>query len=305
MALRVVTKFPSTIVIDGEVIPIKIKRLLPEESVDFNAEFAWIANGKASVNGKASDNGSEQDREAEYRAKRFVVKSITEYVQVEPEHLFCDDDIESVTQGADLARLFGSRDEVLSELLLLIFMENRLSYEQKANWRMRLAPFVVTPDRVAARMMELAKVQEGDLVYDLGCGDGRLCIAAAKRGAMTYGWDIDSDRIAEATEAARAAGVLDRCTFMHGDALSVDLAPATVVSLYLLAGANAKLRPILLKALRPNARVVSHAFPIGGDWPADAVELVPLDEGEELVHAGQRQIYLYSVDRWRRAHPQS
>ena len=296
MALRIFTKFPSNIVIDGEVIPIKIKRLSPDEAVDFNTEFSRL--GKKAVALSAGE--SPEDERA---AKRFVVKSISEFVEVEPNHIFCDDDKESITSGVDLARLFGARDETLSELLLLIFMENRLNAEQKANWHVRLAPFVQTPLKVAERMMEITKITEKDVVYDLGCGDGQLCIAAARLGAKVFGWDVDTDRIVEAKERAKAAGIDGNCTFAQEDLLKIDLSSATVVALYLLAGANAKLRPILLKALPDGARVVSHAFTMGGDWTPDVIEAVPLDEGEELVHVGQRNIYLYSVDRWRKAHP--
>ncbi|HXG88766.1 MAG TPA: class I SAM-dependent methyltransferase [Vicinamibacterales bacterium] len=310
MALRLSSTYNTTIVIDGEVIPIKIARLNPQQAIDFNRDFARMGRANDSAKapvpegelGDARQAREQRAEEDERSAKTFVVEAISQYVAIEPGHIVEDDSPESITKGADLVRLFGARDAMLSELLMIIFMENKLDAEQKANWRTRLAPFVPTPVAVADRMMAIAKVTDTDTVVDLGCGSGRLCIAAAQRGATAIGYDIDADRIAEANEAARAAGVTDRCTFIQQDALTADLRSATVVSLYLLAGANAKLRPVLLSQLPAGARVVSHAFAMGGNWIADVSELVPLGEGEQLDHTGQRWVYLYSVDRWRKAH---
>jgi SAM-dependent methyltransferase len=135
-----------------------------------------------------------------------------------------------------------------------------------------LAPFVATPMDVVDRMLTLAKVGPGDVVYDLGCGDGRVVIAAAQTfGARGVGVDIDADLIARAEARARAAGVEDRVTFRLQDALTVDVSDATVVTLYLLSASNVKLRPILTSQLRRGARIVSHNFPIG-DWEPDVVD---------------------------------
>jgi tRNA G37 N-methylase Trm5 len=128
--------------------------------------------------------------------------------------------------------------------------------------------FVPTPEPVVDKMMELADVHAGDVVYDLGCGDGRMVIAAAKRGARkAVGIDIDPQRIQEANANARAEGVADRVTFIQGDLFEADFSDATVVTLYLLSSLNMKLRPKIL-ALRPGTRVVSHAFDMG-DWKPD------------------------------------
>ena len=136
----------------------------------------------------------------------------------------------------------------------------------------RLAPSAASPPDVVDRMLSLAKVTPADIVYDLGCGDGRIVIAAAQKfGARGVGVDIDRALIAQAEAAARSAGVADRVTFAVQDAMTVDVSRATVVTLYLLAASNVKLRPILTKQLRPGARIVSHNYPIG-DWEPDTVD---------------------------------
>ena len=136
----------------------------------------------------------------------------------------------------------------------------------------RLAPSTATPPDVVDRMLTLAKVTPSDIVYDLGCGDGRIVIAAAQKfGARGVGIDIDRGLIAKAEAAARAAGVSDRVTFEVQDATTVDVSRATVVTLYLLAASNLKLRPNLTKQLRPGSRIVSHNYPMG-DWEPDRVD---------------------------------
>jgi SAM-dependent methyltransferase len=135
-----------------------------------------------------------------------------------------------------------------------------------------LAPSSATPTDVVDRMLAMAHVGPNDVVYDLGCGDGRIVIAAAmKFGARGVGVDIDPMLVARAQAEARAAGVADRATFAVQDAMTVDVTPATVVTLYLLAASNVTLRPILTKQLRPGARIVSHNYPIG-DWEPDQVD---------------------------------
>jgi SAM-dependent methyltransferase len=133
--------------------------------------------------------------------------------------------------------------------------------------------YVPTPEPVVEEMMELAKVKPGDVVYDLGCGDGRIVIAAAKRGASkAVGVDIDPDRIREARANARAEGVADKVTFVQGDLFQMDFSDADVVTLYLLPDLNLRLRPKLL-ALRPGTRIVSHAFDMG-DWKPEVTQVV-------------------------------
>jgi SAM-dependent methyltransferase len=133
--------------------------------------------------------------------------------------------------------------------------------------------FVPTPEPVVEEMMKLADVKPGDVVYDLGCGDGRLVIAAAKRGAAkAVGVDIDPQRIKEARANAQQEGVADKVTFVQGDLFQMDFSDADVVTLYLLPDLNLKLRPKLL-ALRPGTRIVSHAFDMG-DWKPEDERVV-------------------------------
>lgn len=134
-----------------------------------------------------------------------------------------------------------------------------------------LAPYVPTPQDVVDRMLALGEVTSKDVVYDLGCGDGRIPITAAKKyGARGVGVDIDPERIAEANANAKAAGVEKLVTFRLQDALTVNVSEATVVTLYLLSASNLKLRPLLTKQLRPGTRIVSHAFSMG-DWQPEKV----------------------------------
>ena len=131
-------------------------------------------------------------------------------------------------------------------------------------------PYVPTPQPVVDKMLELARVGKNDTLFDLGCGDGRIVVTAAKaRGARGTGIDLDPARIAEATENAKRAGVADRAKFRVGDLFKTDFSIATVVTLYLLPTINAKLRPQLWKQLRVGTRVVSHAFDMGSEWPAE------------------------------------
>jgi ubiquinone/menaquinone biosynthesis C-methylase UbiE len=136
------------------------------------------------------------------------------------------------------------------------------------------APYVSTPQSVVEAMLRLAEVRAEDMVYDLGCGDGRIVIAAARNfGARGVGIDIDPRRIAEANAAARSAGVERRVRFAVQDLFQTDFSEATVMALYLYPELNARLRPKLRAELRPGARVVSHRFAIAG-WEADRTETV-------------------------------
>ncbi len=129
--------------------------------------------------------------------------------------------------------------------------------------------YVPTPQPVVEAMLEMARVTGQDVVYDLGCGDGRIPITAAQKyGARGVGIDIDPARIAEATENAKAAGVTGKVTFLNQDLFTTDFSDATVVTLYLLPSLNEKLIP-KLKALKPGTRIVSHAFDLGSSWPPD------------------------------------
>jgi len=153
-----------------------------------------------------------------------------------------------------------------------------------------LAPYVPTPQQVVDRMLQLAAVGKGDVVYDLGCGDGRIPITAAKvYGARGVGVDIDPQRIAEANANAKQAGVSHLVSFRLQDALTTDLSEATVVTLYLLSSSNLKLRPVLTRQLKPGARIVSHAFSMG-DWQPDKVDTFTDST------SNHRTLYLWKTD---------
>jgi SAM-dependent methyltransferase len=129
--------------------------------------------------------------------------------------------------------------------------------------------YVPTPNDVVDAMLDVAKVTAGDVVYDLGSGDGRIVIEAAKRyGARGVGIEIDPALVKRAEAGARKAGVSDKVTFMRADLFKTDLSNATVVTLYLSPSINLRLQSKLQRELRPGSRVVSHRFPIG-DWAPD------------------------------------
>ena len=145
-------------------------------------------------------------------------------------------------------------------------------------------PYVPTSSETVSRMLELANVSEDDVVYDLGSGDGRIVIAAAKQyGARGVGIEIDPERVKEARKNAREAGVADRVEFRQGDLFEADLSEATAVTLYLLPSVNMKLRPKLMKELEPGTPVVSHDFDMG-DW-----------EPERTVKVGGDTVYLWRI----------
>jgi len=153
-----------------------------------------------------------------------------------------------------------------------------------------LAPYVPTPQEVVDRMLELADVDADDVVYDLGCGDGRIPITAAvKYGARGIGIDIDPVRVAESRANAAKAGVAELTEFRQQDAMTVDVSEATVVTLYLLSSSNLKLRPILTRQLAPGSRIVSHAFSMG-DWEPERVESFTDSNGNT------RTLYLWRTD---------
>src|SRR5262249_19390373 len=129
--------------------------------------------------------------------------------------------------------------------------------------------YVPTPENVVEEMLKLANVKKGDTLYDLGSGDGRIVITAAKKfGTKGIGVDINPERIKEANENAKKAGVTDLVAFHRNDLFQEDISKATVVTLYLLPDVNIRLRPKLWKELKPGTRVVSHDFDMG-DWKAD------------------------------------
>jgi SAM-dependent methyltransferase len=134
--------------------------------------------------------------------------------------------------------------------------------------------FVPTDFQVVTAMLKLAEVTSKDIVYDLGCGDGRFVVTAARQfGARGVGIDIDPERIKEARALADRAQANDKVRFIEGDLFDTDISEATVVTLYLLTRLNLKLRPKLIKELKPGTRIVSHAFDMG-DWKPEKTEQV-------------------------------
>jgi precorrin-6B methylase 2 len=155
-------------------------------------------------------------------------------------------------------------------------------------------PFITTPDEVVRRMLELAETRPGDLVADLGSGDGRIVIAAAQKfGARGLGIEIDAGLVAKSRENAVRAGVADRVAFVQGDVLAADFSAASVVTVYLLPGLINRLQPKFLERLQPGTRIVSHAFAMTG-WRPDRRETMRIAK----PHPGQGDesiLYLWVV----------
>lgn len=148
--------------------------------------------------------------------------------------------------------------------------------------------YVATPHEVVDRMLYEAKIKATDIVYDLGCGDGRMVIAAAKQyGTRGVGVDMDPARIREARANAKAQGVEQLVTFRIGDMFETDLREATVVMMYLLPELNRRLKPKLFAELPPGARVVSHDFDMGKSWPPD-----------RSINLGADGIYVWVMPPW-------
>ncbi len=144
--------------------------------------------------------------------------------------------------------------------------------------------FVPTAFDVVIQMLKLAQVTSKDMVYDLGCGDGRFVVTAARQfGARGVGIDIDPERIKEARELAARTGADDKVRFIESDLFDADISEATVVTLYLLTRLNLKLRPKLMNELKPGTRIVSHAFDMG-DWKPEKTQSV-----------GSSSIYLWRI----------
>ena len=145
--------------------------------------------------------------------------------------------------------------------------------------------YVPTPQEVVEKMLEVANVKKGDVLYDLGSGDGRIPITAAQKYGIArgIGIDINPERIKEANENLRKAGVGDRVRFVNADLFESDLSEATVITLYLLPELNLKLLPKLLKELKPGTRIVSHAFSMGSWKP------------EQTIDVGGRSVYFWTI----------
>ena len=144
--------------------------------------------------------------------------------------------------------------------------------------------YVPTPEEVVDAMLQVAKVTKNDVVYDLGTGDGRIPVTAAKKyGARGVGIDIDPQRIKDATENVQKNGVGDKVRIIQGDLFETNISEATVVTLYLLPSLNQKLMPKLMKELKPGTRIVSHAFDMG-DW-----------KPEQELDVNGRKVYFWTI----------
>jgi len=146
-------------------------------------------------------------------------------------------------------------------------------------------PYVPTPEAVVEEMLKMAAVTKDDVVYDLGCGDGRIVITAARKyGARGVGYDLNPQRINESNANAVKAGVTDRVRFVQGDLFQADLSEATVVTLYLLPDVNLKLRPKLFAELKPGTRVVSHNYGMG-DWEPKEVAEIEIQGSTHYIYS--------------------
>ena len=155
-------------------------------------------------------------------------------------------------------------------------------------------PYVPTTEKAVEQMLKLASVKKSDVVYDLGCGDGRIVIAAAKTfGARGVGIDINPERIKEAKENARKAGVEHLVRFEENDLFEANIKEATVVTLFLLPQINLKLKPKLMADLRPGTRVVSNTFDMG-DWKAE--KETSLDDDDDSEYSGlSKKFFLWTI----------
>jgi SAM-dependent methyltransferase len=163
---------------------------------------------------------------------------------------------------------------------LLLFLCINAAHADGNDWRV---PFITTPDEVVLRMLELAGARADDLVVDLGSGDGRIVITAARRfGARGLGIELDAGLVEKSRENARLAGVDGRVSFVQGDVLATDFSRASVVTVYLLPDLMGRLQPRFAEELKPGTRVVSHAFRMAG-WRPDRSETMRISR----PHAGQ------------------
>jgi protein-L-isoaspartate O-methyltransferase len=157
------------------------------------------------------------------------------------------------------------------------------------DFKNNLAPYVNSPEHAVDKMLEMANLKAGQTLYDLGCGDGRILIAAAKRFHVNaVGVEISNHLVRRASENVKKAGLQERVKVLHGNFMQTDLSGADVVTLYLATAANESLRPNLEKYLRPNARVVSYDYPIPGWKPIETT-------ATDGLHGATHTIYLYEV----------
>jgi ubiquinone/menaquinone biosynthesis C-methylase UbiE len=184
--------------------------------------------------------------------------------------------------------LASNRLSVLPVLVALVALPALEAWQPPPTQPQKLAPFVSSPQPLVARMLELAGLKQGETIYDLGCGDGRILIAAARDfGAKAVGVELSSVLARRSRENADMLGLTNLVSVIEGDLLAVDLKNADVVSLYLMTEANSQLRPKLERELKPGARVVSLEFEIRG-WKPVKVE-------KHTAHRHGYKIFLYEM----------
>ena len=184
------------------------------------------------------------------------------------------------------------RKSAVSSSLAALLLSVAIAAAQTSQPRTPDVPFVPTTEEAVKAMLKLAGVTKNDIVYDLGCGDGRIVIAAAKTyGAHGVGIDIDPQRIKEARENAKKADVENLVRFEENDLFKADIHEATVVTLFLLTNVNLKLRPKLLQDLKPGTRVVSNTFDMG-DWKPEKEETLAGSDEEYYL---SRKFYFWTI----------
>ena len=175
-------------------------------------------------------------------------------------------------------------------IALALFLSPLLWVSPAESQEGKIVPYVPTPQEVVDRMLELAEVKDGDVIYDLGSGDGRIVVTAAQKfGVKAIGFEIDPQRIKESHENIRKAGVEKLVEIRQQDIRTVDLSEATVLTMYLLPEVNLMIRPNIWKQMKPGSRVVSHDFDMG-DWKPAKMERVK--DASNWDHV----LYLWKID---------
>jgi SAM-dependent methyltransferase len=188
--------------------------------------------------------------------------------------------------GSELSPPPRSKRRICSAAVVvtLLTLTPAVCTAQETDFRKNLAPFVPMPASIVDRVLEAAAIKPGDVVYDLGCGDGRVIIEAARKfKAKAVGIEISPKLVKTATEKVQKLGLQDLVQVIHGDILDVDLSPADVITIYLLTESNERLRPRFEKDLKPGARVVSYEFEVRG-WKPNRIEKVEAYRRSHLIY---------------------